>query len=129
MSWICPNCFDENSGPLEFETEEKWKEHMVKFHPVSVAKNPSAKPKKNTRKESKVDVPSQAPAAVVEKEPIKLTYKYVGNCEFCGGEIETIELDVGVRTKEHVCLAWCNNCKKKLSQRKVAKLSDESKKK
>jgi len=114
--WMCALCFNEKTGPMEFETEEDYKEHNRKYHPTGEpnVQKPVEKPK----------ITEELPElAKPQPQPIQLTYKYIGTCSFCKGEVETIELDVGVKIKEHVCLAWCNNCKKKLSQRKVVKLS------
>jgi len=108
-TWICPQCFSEETGPLEFETEEEWREHMKTHHTIDVKK-----PKQiNKPKPAAVEKPK------VKPEPLKLTYKWTGQCSNCGGQVDT--LDISIRNDFFV-VAWCNGCKRKLAQRKVAKL-------
>ena len=108
-TWICPQCFSEQTGPLEFDTEEEFKEHIKKVHTIG-AKQPEQinKPK---------PVAAEQPKA--EPKPIKLTYQYTGQCAKCGGQVDT--LDISIRN-DYFIVAWCNNCKNKLTQRKVTKL-------
>lgn len=63
----------------------------------------------------KPDVPKIVP---VKPEPIKLTYKYVGNCPTCGSEVDTLEVDLD----KFVIIAYCQSCHKQLRHKPVAKL-------
>jgi hypothetical protein len=78
------------------------------IQPQNTAPTPSKKPAK--------------PAPWRAEGGIHLEYKYVGYCS-CGFEIDTLTLDEVVDDKKVVVVvAWCNQCKKKWEQRKVAKL-------
>ncbi len=112
-SWICPFCADGDGTPKEFRSLDDYSQHMQAHE---------------KGEETKVfDPPVEIPQAPVmqEKKPevkkIELTYKYTGQCS-CGAPIDTIELDVGTKAKEHICVAWCPVCKKEQTQRAVTKL-------
>lgn len=54
-----------------------------------------------------------------DRKPIKLTYLYEGQCETCGKEVTTLEMDV---KSEHFVLAYCTACREKKAERKATKL-------
>ena len=51
------------------------------------------------------------------KTPIKLTYRYIGQC-LCGAEVDTLEVDVD----KYIVIAYCQSCHKQLVHRPVEKL-------
>jgi hypothetical protein len=60
-----------------------------------------------------------------ERKPkkVELIYRYQGECETCLVPVETLEIDVEMGDKvQHVCVAFCPNCKKQLAYRPVKKL-------
>lgn len=92
-----------------FFSQQQLADHLRTSHPqaqiVEAAKNA---------------MPSQSQAPV-KKLPVRLTYKYEGNCD-CGSNVETLFVEVDGSKKSHVCIAWCPGCKKQLQTRSVPKL-------
>jgi len=111
--WVCPKCENDEGEPLAFDTVEDFHKHNAETHS-------GKKPVKDT---PVAPAPPKAPPNAPPKIPLpKLTYTWVGNCYSCNTGVETIPLDVDARTKGIIVIAWCPSCKKKLSQRSVAKL-------
>ena len=80
----------------------------------------------SVKQPQQINKPKPKKVVVVEKpepkkklEPLKLTYRWIGQCSVCGGQVET--LDIAIRN-DFFIVAWCSSCHKKLSQRKVVKL-------
>jgi len=139
-TWICPKCFDDESGPLEFKSNADLIEHNKAVHPgegdprvdpkvkepvrsdpvkpTGVEKAQEAvkklKPPIEGRQKMKIDPDTQT-------EKLELVYRYIGQCPYCGSQVETIPLDVN-KTKNHFQIAWCPSCREKLHQREVVKL-------
>lgn len=123
-SWLCERC------GAQFKDNALYKQHRVdhmqgripdkKVDPVSGEEIPTKKDKPEVK-----PVPTQSAAQIKDAKPKKISLKYVfeGNCE-CGAKVDTLELDVGSdnTVRDHVVLAWCQNCKKQLRQRSVKKL-------
>ena len=63
--------------------------------------------------------PDFMPKPEPEREPIKLTYKFTGQCKDCGSVVDTLEMDVA---KKHFASAFCIQCKKQLEVKEVVKL-------
>lgn len=122
MAWICTKCFNEDTGPPEFATQEALAEHDKKVHSGAKVKE---KPVRSDTvkplppiKERKVD--NIEPKTQTKK--VELVYRWIGQCPNCGVEIETIPLDVDARTKNMIIVAWCGGCREKKAQREVLKL-------
>lgn len=64
-------------------------------------------------------IPLIAQPKPIERKPIKLTYKFEGNCKTCGSQVKTLEMDVA---RSHFVVAYCVNCDATIEERKVAKL-------
>ena len=114
--WICPECFDEDTGPMEFKTFEAYQEHMQKVHsspqgPKKVVVEPLVAPQ-----------PQKKAVEVRKTEPIALAYRYQGVCPDCGASIETIEIEAE-QPKQRYCVAWCPSCKVSKQQRRVPALT------
>lgn len=62
---------------------------------------------------------SQHPPELPEAQPLKLTYKYVGECPEHRTPVDTLELDVA---KSHFCIAYCASGKHQIESREVVKL-------
>ena len=117
-TWICPLCVDEDGMPREFKSSDEYMQHYKNQHSGKELIKPGVEVKKESSKpkEEVQDVVKEISGA---SKGITLTYKYVGDCNSCGKEVDTLDMDVG---KEHFVVAWCNACKKKLAERKVVKL-------
>jgi hypothetical protein len=48
-----------------------------------------------------------------ERKPLVLRYKWDGECDQCGGEVDTIEIPIEDRNS---CVAYCPACKRQLQQ-------------
>jgi hypothetical protein len=59
------------------------------------------------------------PVQTQKPREIKLTYVYAGQCDACGQQVTTVELDV---IKKHYCIAMCTRCNKQLATKEVEKL-------
>ena len=126
-TWICALCVDEESMPMEFESDQEYINHNKKFH-LNMAEDEKRAVERPVGKT--IDIGTQPTELIkepvvekeAEKEKIRLTYKYGGQCPVCGKLVDTIEVDVGEKVKEHFCIAWCNACKNNLLQRKVVRL-------
>jgi hypothetical protein len=57
------------------------------------------------------------------QEPVKLTYKYTGNCQ-CGNGVATLEMDV---EGKHFVIAYCLIEKKQVESRQVVNLDSPAK--
>lgn len=146
-SWICERCGAEMMTHTEYKSHKL--EHMHGNIPdksvpeLTGAESPEeteateeivAEPivdpglgkvdKTATGEQIKKDAPWNQPSTDdKKKQGNKLMYKYVGFCNECGGEVDTLEID-GILddTKKQVVVSWCPTCHKKLKQRTVLKL-------
>jgi CRISPR/Cas system-associated protein Cas10 (large subunit of type III CRISPR-Cas system) len=118
-TWICPECFDEETGPMEFKTFEAYQEHMQKAHGSALEEEKAVvEPLAGSQPPKKADLEPVRRS----REAISLTYKYQGRCPACGTEVETIELEAE-KGKQKICVAWCPVCKVSREQRKVPALT------
>lgn len=134
-TFLCERCGEQFSSQTDYQ-EHKVAHMMGRIKDKSVdelmGKEPEPQETQDIIAEPIVEKPKQGqkkastPRAKWQntpKQPIKLTYNYVGGCPDCGGELETLTVDDVVADKnKEVVVAWCFSCKKKLRQRIVAKL-------
>jgi len=105
-TWICPYCFSEEKGPLEFTDEAKYRAHMEEH-----------------KKAPRVEPAKKEPEPKPKPKPIELVYKYEGDCEVCGSSIDTIPLDTAEKgSSKLIIVGWCPRCREKKAQKEVAKL-------
>lgn len=134
-STVCEKC------GKEFPDIEQYKAHrprcpgVMETDPVSgepiVVVAPNPKPEevveiKTPTQPKPVPMWNQPKEPIKEPQKVKLTYKYTGDCPYCGrgDSLATIELDSVVdNDKNHVVVvAWCSRCNKKVQQTYVSKL-------
>ena len=115
---------------MEFPSEEAFQAHKDGGHKTKgdiVSPVTASLPNQDfidaVNRIEKKDTPSkedqQKDLKMPEPKPISLTYLYVGECPTCRGPVTTLEIDI---EKIHMCICYCNNCKKQLESRKVEKL-------
>jgi hypothetical protein len=112
---ICIQC------DLEFPTVKELDKHIKSGHKI---KPSDWKPpiKRITLDDIEKKKEKSVEKKVIKEEkpkPIELTYKYIGQCPECRGEVDTIMMEVGKSTR---AIAYCVNCRKKLSEKKVKSL-------
>ena len=113
-TWLCPLC-SVGDQIVEFKTEEEMAEHVRVVH--RSGDKPKEKPvlppidERGPKKEK----------PKVVKRPV-LVYRWTGQCPECGGEVDTIPLDLDKRTNKIAAVCWCQSCRKKIDQREVDKL-------
>lgn len=122
-TWICSLCTDEDDMPKEFKNDEEYMAHNKVFHSADSPKLEKPLQPASPRGEPQAveDVLAHLPETKVTKA-VTLAYVYVGDCLTCGKTLDTLELDVGDKIKEHYVIAWCQGCHKQIVQRKVTKL-------
>jgi|SRR3990167_9687630 len=68
--------------------------------------------------EAKVEEAKETPAwDETPKKPVKLVYRFEGNCEVCGREPDTI-----IIAAHSMAIAWCPNCKDQLAEKEITPL-------
>lgn len=123
-TWICSKCFNEETGPLGFATFELYQAHNKKFHSESEEKLVD----RRSKEEKPVNVPLRTPKpsiqerAKIKLDEIKLTYKYVGICPNCNGEVDTIELPVYDKS---IVIAYCMGEKKVITRQEVIPIENQ----
>ncbi len=116
---------------MEFPNDEVYQKHKSSGHkikgtsilPTSIPESAIPTPEfiaqvqQIEQKESEVEKVSRP--TVPDPTPITLTYKYIGQCPTCRNEVTTLELEI---KEDYFVSAYCLNCKKQLSNKKVTKL-------
>lgn len=77
--------------------------------------------KKEVIKPNETTIDKAPTPSVVASVPIKLVYKYIGECPSCKTQVETIEF---VDNYLYV-LAYCPSCKKNVCDKKVIPIEDQ----
>lgn len=116
MGAICPICSKEQEV-VEFSTVKELMEHNKKYHSVTSPATPQS------TKDKKVDTPTSQPKPL-PKKVIVLEYKYSGDCEVCGREIDTIRVSL---IEFDMMIAYCPNCKKQFKETKVVPIEKQFK--
>lgn len=106
--FLCEKCTTRDRV-IEFPTLAALAEHTKGGHKLP----PEKRKKESSDFMQRVDPP-------VKKE-IKLVYKYEGNCDKCGKEVETLTFNIG-KEKSFWAVAFCTTCRAKLAERKVVPL-------
>lgn len=109
-TWMCDKCTDDEGMPMEFKTFEEYGKHNDSHSKVQ-------EPEKVVN-----ESPTILPEVKEERLKTSLVYRWEGQCGECGGQVETIPLDVDKRTNDLVVVCWCPVCKRKVDQRTVVKL-------
>lgn len=108
-SWSCPDC------DKSFATFDQIQKHKV-VHEVGVTEKRYEKISENE------PVMGTIQEKTTKKIPVSLTYKYVGTCNSCGSQVETILIELDGKKSSQVAVAWCLMCKKKVEERTVTGL-------
>lgn len=90
-------------------------------HPIPTSPKPLSldKAAEQIEEEKKVVVVPPPPPKPSKPEPIRLKYKYEGQCPKCGGQVETLEIDL---ENKYIVSAYCMACKYQIAHRPVKKL-------
>lgn len=102
---FCHVCSNDERGDVEFPTVRELNEHIKNGHPLP-PKAEEAPPQSTPQVQQVAPVTQEVPKP--KKKEVILVYKYIGSCESCSTELDTIGVKVG---SNHVMVAYCPNCK------------------
>ena len=103
---------------VEFTKKQEWLDHLA-AHKEGTIQPP--KPPKEEPEETAA--PQEA-----SLKPIVLKYKYEGQCDKCGKEIDTIQIEF-LKNIESMMVAYCSNCKIQFVNQSVIPIQAQNTKK
>lgn len=110
MEFLCPRCGRSHSS--EAEMKECIKRGQERIVPVIKKEEES----ETIRRPIKINKPN------LEPKPIKLEYKYTGDCKDCGNPITTLIIDKPKSKSKQLAIAFCTRCNKQHVVKEVATL-------